>query len=148
MKVIFLKDVSQRGKAGEVKEVADGYARNYLLPNGLAIVANEKNLTKYRAHMMAYSKRITKEEEEVRKLLSEIEGKKLFFRAKAGESGKLHGSITALQIAEELSKQIGREIDKKKINIEEPLKRIGEYDIEVIYSHDKKAKIKVIIQEE
>ncbi len=148
MKVIFLKDVSHRGKAGEVKEVADGYARNYLIPNKLAIIANENNLKQYQAHLKAYSHRIAKEEEETKRILSEIEGRQLLFKAKAGEKGKLHGSITAAQIAESLSQQIGHEVDKKRIVIEEPLKRLGEYEIEVSYAHDRKAKIKVIIEED
>lgn len=148
MKVIFLKDVSHRGRAGEVKEVADGYARNFLIPNKLAIIANENNIRQYQAHLKAYSNRLAKEEEEIKKLLSQIEGKQLIFKARAGEKGKLHGSITATQIADALSQQVGQEIDKKRIVIEEPLKRLGEYDIEVSYAYDKKAKIKVIIEED
>jgi len=148
MKVVFLADVSHKGRKGEVKEVADGYARNYLLPNKLAAVASSSAVKMLEIQKEADKHRHAREQEEIDNLLNGISGKELKFKAKAGGKDRIHGSITAANIAEQLSAQIGMEVDKKKIEIGEPLKQIGEHEVTVSFAKDKEAKIKVIIEEE
>jgi large subunit ribosomal protein L9 len=148
MKVVFLADVSHKGKKGEVKEVADGYARNYLLPNKLAVAASSSAIKLADIKSTADKHRHDREAEEVDDLIKKINGKVLKFKAKAGAKARIHGSITAANIADELSSQTGLEVDKKKIVIGEPLKQIGEHEVVVNFGKDKEAKVKVVIEEE
>lgn len=144
MKIILKEDVPNLGKAGQIISVKDGYARNFLLPRGLALVADEKNMK-----LLEYQKRKIEEEakkkrqdaESVAQRLSEIQ---LTIKAKAGEDQKLFGSITSKDIAEALEKE-GFSIDKKQINILEPIKRLGEYDVEVKLQSNINAIVKVNI---
>lgn len=142
MKIILKEDVHGLGKAGQVINVKDGYARNYLLPRGLAIVADEKNLK-----LLEYQKR--KFEEEARKKRQDAESiaqrlgeLQLIIKAKAGEDMKLFGSITPATVAEALKNE-GFSIDKKQINIPEPIKRAGEYEINVKLHSNITAKLKI-----
>jgi len=148
MKVIFLKDVSHKGRKGEIKEVADGYARNYLLPNNLAVVATAVTIKSMEVQIAANKNRMAKEQEEIEEIIKEINGKELKFSAKGGGKGRIHGSITGADIADKLSQMFGREIDKKKILIKEPLKNVGSYEVSVGFSKGKEAKVKVMIEEE
>ena len=148
MKVVFLADVSHKGRKGEIKDVADGYARNYLLPNKLAAVATSSAIKMVEAQGEADKNRHAREQEEIDALIRDIKGKGLTFKAKAGGKGRIHGSITAANIADQLSSLIGKEIDKRKIVIDEPLKQIGEHEVTVSFGHDKEARIKVVIEGE
>ncbi|MCX8033697.1 MAG: 50S ribosomal protein L9 [Thermodesulfovibrio sp.] len=144
MKVILKEDVPTLGKAGQIINVKDGYARNFLIPRGLAFVADEKNIK-----LLEYQKKKIEEEakkkrqdaESVALRLSEIQ---LTIKAKAGEDHKLFGSVTSKDIAEALEKQ-GFSIDKKQVNIVEPIKRLGEYEVEVKLHSNIITKIKVNI---
>lgn len=144
MKVILKEDIPNLGKAGQIINVKDGYARNFLLPRGLALLADEKNLK-----LLEYQKKKIEEEakkkrqdaESVAGRLSEIQ---LNIKAKAGEDQKLFGSVTSKDIAEALQKE-GFSIDKRQINIPEPIKRIGEYEVEVKLDANVTAKVKVNI---
>jgi large subunit ribosomal protein L9 len=130
MKVILKDDIENLGDIGEVVDVANGYARNYLFPRSLAVEANPKNIKQIehvKRTMAAKIEKVKKEKQSVADKISEI---KLSFKAKAGEDGKLFGSITNMDIQKELSVQ-GVDIDKKKIVINEPIKRTGEYDIQI-----------------
>ncbi len=142
MKIILKEDVHGLGRAGQVINVKDGYARNYLLPKGLALVADEKNLK-----ALEYQKK--KFEEEAKKKLQDAESVQqrltafeLTIKAKAGEDQKLFGSITAKDIAEALQKH-GFSVDKKQINISEPIKRIGEHEVELKLHSNVSAKLKI-----
>lgn len=147
MKVIFLKDVS-KGKKGEIKEVADGYARNFLLPKGLALLATPSATKVAKALSEEKADRQSRQREELSKIAQDMEGKELHFKAKAGAKGRLHGAITSANIADELSKLADFEIDKKKVELEEPLHSLGSYDVGINLGAGAEAKIKIVIEEE
>lgn len=130
MKVIFVKDVKNVAKAGEIKEVKEGYARNFLFKNGLAIEATEANLNnlkrKKEQEVLAEKNKL----EEAKNLSERLSKVVLTLKRKAGEKGRLFGAITNTEIAEELEK-IGLNIDKKLIELKNPIKEIGEYKIKV-----------------
>lgn len=131
MKVVLRKDVPKLGEAGEVKDVAGGYARNYLIPQGLAVYATEGEL-KMAAHNQAVKDRkIARQEEQLRSLAEKIEGTSLVFTARAGESGRLFGSITTAEIATQLSEKVGEEIDRRKVELDEPLRSLGNTTVSI-----------------
>ena len=125
MKVIFLKDVKGTAKKGEIKEVSDGYARNFLFPKGIAQEANTVNINNHKQQEKGREIKAQREEDEARELSKNIEDKKVIIYTKAGEGGKLFGAITAKDIAEAIQKQLELNIDKKKILLDEPIKQIG-----------------------
>lgn len=131
MKIVLRQDVPKLGEAGDVREVAGGYARNYLIPQGMAVYASEGEL-KMAAHNQAVKERkIARQEEQLRSLADKIEGTSLVFTARAGESGQLFGSITAADIATQLSEKIGEEIDRRKVELTEPLRSLGNTTVAV-----------------
>jgi large subunit ribosomal protein L9 len=145
MKVIFLEDVPNVAKAGEIKDVADGYGRNYLLPKKLALVSRPGAVATVKAQIEARA-----ETEQARKLAAEIEGKELTFHVKMGVKDRMHGSITAANIATELKSLIGQPIDKRKIELAESIKMLGTYDIAIklIKGVEPKIKVNVVKKEE
>jgi large subunit ribosomal protein L9 len=147
MKVIFLKD-APKGKMGEVKEVADGYARNFLFPKGLALPATPSAIKAAKVLSDEKAESQARQREELGRIAQELEGKELHFKAKAGAKGRLHGAITTASIADELSRLTGFEIDKKKVELDEPLHHLGSYDVMINLGTGSEAKIKVIIEEE
>jgi large subunit ribosomal protein L9 len=147
MKVIFLIDVP-KGKRGEIKDVADGYARNFLFPKGMALPATPSAIEAAKLLLDKKMEHQARQEEEQGKIAQELEGKELHFKAKAGAKGRLHGSITSANIAEELSRVTGLEVDKKRIELDEPLHHLGEYEVVINLGAGALAKIKVIIEEE
>jgi large subunit ribosomal protein L9 len=147
MKVIFLKDVP-KGKRGEIKEVADGYARNFLFPKGMALPATPSATKEAKLLLDKKVEHQTRQQEEQSKVAQELEGKELQFKVKAGAKGRLHGAITSANIAEELSRVTGLEIDKKRVEMDEPLHQLGDYEIVINLGTGSVAKIKVIIEEE
>jgi large subunit ribosomal protein L9 len=148
MKVVFLKDISSKGKTGEIKEVADGYARNFLLPRGLALPATSDAIKTAQSQAEGRVRRRAHLKEELSELAKLIDGKALKFQARAGEKGKLHGSITSAHIAEELSKLVNVEIDKRKIELDEPLRELGSHDVKISFAKDVAAYVTVLIEEE
>lgn len=129
MKVILLKDVKGKGKKGDVVKVSDGYARNMLLPRGLAKEATQGNL-KNLENRKAEEKRLYEEElAAARKLAETLKKKTVILKTKAGEKGKLFGSITTQDIATALQEQEGMKVDKKKISMDAPIKQIGRYKV-------------------
>jgi len=147
MKVIFLKD-APKGKKGEIREVADGYARNFLLPKGLALPATPSAEKTAKALYDEKAERQARQHEELSRIAQELDGKELLFKAKAGAKGRLHGAITSANIAGELSKLVGFEIDKKKVEMEEPMHHVGSYDVGISLGAGSVAKVKVVIEEE
>ena len=147
MKVIFLKDVP-KGKRGEIKEVADGYARNFLFPKGMALPATSAAVKEAKLLLEKKVEHQARQQEEQSKIVSELEGKELHFKAKAGAKGRLHGSITTANIAEELNRVTGLEVDKKRVELDEPLHHLGEHEVVINLGTGAQAKIKVIIEEE
>ncbi len=148
MKVILLKDVKNIGKKGEIKEVSDGYARNFLIPRRLAVKATEGNIK----HLLDEKKQEKEKEERIRKrseeILNKLSKKVWEIRVKAGSAGKLFGSLTSSSIAEMLSKATGEEIDKRWVKVKKPIKEIGTYEIDVKLPGGVKGKIKVKIERE
>lgn len=128
MKVVLLKDVKGTGKKGDIKEVADGYARNFLLKQGLAKEANKSSLSENEIKKQASDFHKAMERKDARDLADKIEGKSITIKIKCGENGKSFGSVTTKEIAEALEKN-GISIDKRKIELKEPLKNIGSYTI-------------------
>ncbi len=145
MKVIFLQDVPNVAQAGQVKEVADGYARNYLIPRKLAALAQPQAVSQIETRTKKMEVRLTSEMNE---LASQIEGKEVSLKAKAGAKDKLYGSITSADIAAELQNVTGLEIDKRKIELEEPIRQLGSYEIALKLGKDITPKIKVTVIEE
>lgn len=125
MKVIFLKDVKGKGKKGDVKNVADGYAQNFLLKQGLAVEASQANVSSLEAQKKKQEQLAAKEQEEAEKLKVQLEKITVELIAKSGEGGRLFGSITSKQIAEELLKKHKIKIDKRKIELPDAIRSLG-----------------------
>ncbi len=130
MKVVLKDDVKNLGKMGQIIDVADGYARNYLVPRGLAIEANTKNIKALEHEKRIIEKKAKKIKNSEQELSNKISARTFTIKAKAGDEGKLFGSVTTMDIAELLQKE-GIEIDKKKISLDEPIKRLGSYSVNV-----------------
>ena len=130
MKVILTQDVKGSGKKGELINAADGYARNFLLPKGLAIEANNQAIGELKAKEASKQHKIQVEKEAAIETAKKLEGKTVSLTAKAGAGGKLFGSVTTKEIADAIKKQYGAEVDKKKISVNE-IKAFGSYTAEV-----------------
>ncbi len=147
MKVLLIKDVYKLGHAGEVKKVADGYGRNYLLPQGLAILATPgalKQAEGIRSRAAASRQMLNAE---LGGLASQIDGQTVTFTSKAGETGKLYGSITTQDIADELSKVIGAQVDRKQVETQ-PIRVLGEHKVKIRLTMDLTPEIKVMVYRE
>ncbi len=131
MKVVLTTDVAKLGRRGQVVSVADGYARNYLLPKGLALEATPVNLKKFEGEQEAARRRAEREAAEAEEASRRLEGFSLTVKAKAGEEGRLFGSVTAKDIAAGLKKVLGLDLDRKQIELEEPLKSLGSYSVSI-----------------
>jgi large subunit ribosomal protein L9 len=148
MEVILLKDVKRLGKAGEVKRVADGYARNYLIPRGLAAVATEGARKQVVAQAEGAARHEAAARAEAEARAAHLQHVELVFAVKAGESGRLYGSITSADIAEKLAEQIHAEVDKRKVLLGEPIKELGKFKVDVKLHSDVKITITVIVEPE
>jgi len=148
MKVILLQDVKGHGRKGDVVNASDGYARNYLLPNNLAIEATSKNLSDLNNKKAAENKRKEKELEEARKLADTISKLEVVVKAKCGDNGKLFGSVTNKEIADTLKAKHNINIDKKKIVLPEPIRSLGAFQLEVKVYPEVAAKLSVKVEEE
>jgi large subunit ribosomal protein L9 len=130
MKVILQKDVKGLGKAGAVVNAADGYARNYLLPKGLAVVASDGNISNLKQKEASAAKKKEKELLEAKELGSKVTKTEIILPVKVGEGGRLYGSITNKDIADFLEKK-GLKVDRRKIELKETIKALGEYEVSV-----------------
>lgn len=148
MKVIFLEDVKGKGKKGEVKNVADGYARNYLLKNNLAVEANKGNISALDAQKKKEEKLAEEELEEAKELKASLEEITISLKAKSGEGGRLFGSITSKQVAEELKKKHNIKIDKRKIEMDQPIRSLGYTNVPIKLHQDVTATVKVHVEEQ
>ncbi|SEF98870.1 LSU ribosomal protein L9P [Caloramator fervidus] len=146
MKVILQADIKGVGKKGDVINVSDGYARNYLFPKKLAVEANEANLKILEVQKAKEEKRKQEELQRAKEIAKKISEISVEVFVKAGENGKIFGSITSKDIAEALKKQHGIDIDKKKIELDEAIKMIGVYNVEIKVYPDVTAKLKVNIK--
>ena len=147
MKIIFLQDVTNIAKAGEIKEVADGYARNFLIPKKLALLATPSATSILETQRKKEARNQEQMEDELVELARQLEGKEINLKARVGAKGRLFGSITNADIASELN-NAGLDIDKKKIELDEPIHQLGSYEITIRLSKDIIPKIKVTVAEE
>ncbi len=148
MKVVLLEDLPGKGRAGDIKEVNKGYAKNFLLPRGLAMVATPTVIKQGEARLERGKLEESVDRDKLVELAQRIEGREINLKARMGVGERLFGSITAADVAEELSRAIGSVIDKKKIDMEKPLHQAGSYEIGVRLAGDLKPQITVVIEEE
>lgn len=147
MKVILLEDVKNVGKKGNIINAKDGYARNFLFPKNLAIEATPTNLKN-----LEYNKKLQEQKEqevfeEAKKTEEELQKVTVVIKTKVGEHGKLFGSITTKEIAEQLESTNNLNIDKRKLELDEPIKSVGEYFVKVKLHSKVTAKVKVVVTE-
>ena len=148
MKVVFLEDVPNVAEAGEMKEVADGYGRNFLIPRKLAVLADARAAGILEAQLKKRARLQAETEAEMRELAGQLENKEVIIKARSGAKGQLYGSITNADVADELKKSAGVVVDKKKIELTEPVRKVGSYDIDIRLSGNIIPKIKLTIVEE
>lgn len=146
MKVLLVADVKDLGKAGDIKNVADGFARNYLIQQRLALPATERNIAQAGQQREAEKRRADKLAHQDQELGKRIDGLELHFRAHVGEQDRLYGSITSADIATELAQQIGQEIDRHHIEIGEPVRELGTHQVTIKVGKGVTAKINVIVE--
>lgn len=143
MKVILTREVKSLGRRDDIANVAEGYARNYLFPRKLAVPATGANLAEYEKRMKTEEARGEKAVEEAKDLSTKLAEVQITVKGKTGAGTKLYGSITHADIAEALEQQTGIKIDKRKIDMEEPIKSLGEYEVSIHLHREASAKIKV-----
>ena len=146
MKIILTKDVQGTGKAGEVKDVADGYARNFLIPRKLAIPASGGALKTVEQRKAAEEKRAATEEASARALADRLTSSPVVLTARVGDQGRLYGSITSADIADQLSAHLGQPIDKRKIDLDEPIRQLGTHEVTIRLHRAVSATVKVDVQ--
>ena len=131
MKVVLRQDVPKLGESGSIQDVKPGYGRNYLIPQGLAVLATPGEVKTAEHNAAVKARKIARQEEQLQALADKIAGKRLEFTVRAGEGGRLYGSITSAEIAEELAKVVAEEIDRRKVVLDEPIRNLGEHTVSV-----------------
>ncbi|MBQ2619192.1 MAG: 50S ribosomal protein L9 [Oscillospiraceae bacterium] len=148
MKIIFLQDVKGQGKKGEMKEVSEGYARNYLLPRKLAIAATADNLNTLRLKEKARQAQLAAEKAKAEENAKALENVVVKIAAKAGGAGKLFGAVTSKEISDALKSQHGIEVDSKKLVQAEPIKSYGSYEVKCRFGFEVSGTIHLLVVEE
>ena len=148
MEVLLIQDVPNLGTVGDVKNVADGYARNYLIPRGLAKPATEGELAQLEQHKRAAAKQAQRELANAQATAERLSQLTLTFHARAGEGTKMYGSITSADIAEQLSQELGRDFDRRKIQLDESLRQLGTHQVAVRLAADLVPEVTVVIERE
>jgi large subunit ribosomal protein L9 len=148
MKVVLTQDVPNLGKAGEIKEVADGYGRNYLLPKGYASMATKGLIKQAQERAEAQKKRDVKHRSEAEQLAGRLNGQTIRFTVRVGELDRLYGSITNVDLAEKIQQQFGLEVDRRKIELGDPIKRAGVYSVPVRFASGVEANLNVVVEGE
>jgi large subunit ribosomal protein L9 len=145
VKVLFLKEVQGTAKAGDVKEVSPGYARNFLFPQKLAVVADDKVVDQIRQREDATRRRAEKALTEAREIERRLQRITVTMYAKAGEGGRLFGSVTNADIAQQLKREAGIDLDKRKIDVEPAIKSLGPHEVTVQLHSDVTATLRVVV---
>ena len=148
MKIILQKEVDKLGVPGDVVTVADGYARNFLVPRGLAIVATKGAVRHAESLRRAHDVRVNKAKAEAEEFATRLAAKPIVVTARAGEDGRLFGSITTADLAEEIAKQAGENIDRRDIHLEEPIKSLGTHEVSVKLHPEVNATLSIQIEPE
>lgn len=143
MKVILTQDVKNLGPRGALVNVADGYARNYLVPRGLAVPATDGNLRQRRQRLTIQKSRADRVRDSARSLAERLQGLSITVRAPAGEAGRLFGSVTAQDVAEGIAVVVGAEIDKRKVELPGNIKNVGTYEVVLRLHQDVTARVEV-----
>jgi large subunit ribosomal protein L9 len=147
MKVIFLQDVPNVARAGEIKEVASGYGRNFLIPHKLALLASSPAISVVEAQRKISARNQQQTEAEIAEMANQLDGREIFLKAQAGVKDRLYGSITNADIAAELENAAGLVVDKRKIELAKPIHQLGSYDVTIRLAKNVIPKIKVTITE-
>ncbi|WP_029215537.1 50S ribosomal protein L9 [Kallotenue papyrolyticum] len=148
MKVVLMQDVPNLGKAGEIKEVANGYGRNYLIPKGYAALATEGLIKQAQERAAAQRRREQKARAEAEQLAQRLNGQTLRFVVRVGELERLYGSITNVDLAEKIKEQFGVEIDRRRIDLGDPIRRAGVYSVPIRLAGDIEARVNVVVEGE
>lgn len=148
MKVVLTQDVPNLGKTGDIKDVADGYGRNYLLPKGFATLATKGLIKQAQERAEAQKKRDAKNRSEAEQLAQRLNGQTIRFTVRVGELDRLYGSITSGDIAEKLQQQTGVDVDRRKIELGDPIKRAGVYSVPLRLAAGVEARLNVVVEGE
>lgn len=146
MKVLLIQDIEDLGMAGEIKDVAKGYGQNYLIPKGLAVLATPGAMKQADLHRRRAAERRQRLADEMAALAQSIRQTTLVFQAKAGEKGRLYGSVTTAEIADKLGEAVEREIDRRKITLESPIKELGTHKVALRLSAEVVAEFDVVVE--
>lgn len=146
MKVVLTQDVPKLGKAGDIKDVADGYGRNFLLPKGFATIATQGMVKQAQERAEAQRRKDLKLRSDAETLAQRINGQTLRFTVKVGELDRLYGSITNVDIAEKVKQQLQIEVDRRKIELGDPIKRAGVYSVPVRLASGVEARLNVVVE--
>jgi len=147
MKVVFLQDVPNVARAGEIKEVANGYGRNYLIPKNLALLAKSSAISLTAAQRKIEAQSQVDNMAEIVKLADQLDGTEVTLKARAGAKDRLYGSITSADIAAELEATTGLVVDKRKMELAEAIRQLGSYEVTIRLTKDVVPKIKVTVIE-
>ncbi len=148
MRIVLRQDVPNLGEAGTVQVVANGYARNYLIPRGMAAVATAGELRSVENQQRVVARKTAKQEQALQSLADKISGQRLSFTARSGDQGRLYGSITAGDIAEQLSAVVGEEIDRRRVVLDDPIRSLGEHQVVVHLVGQLRPEIVVLVESE
>ncbi len=146
MKVILLENIENLGKKMEIKDVPSGFARNFLIPKGLVIIATPENIKKREEEKIKNQEKTAKELELMEKQASQLDGTEVIIEVTTGKEGQLFQSINKQKISEQL-KELGFEIDKNHIDLKNPIKELGEFPVKIKFEHNLEVEIKVIVSE-
>lgn len=147
MRVILLQDIDKLGKKYDIKNVSDGYARNFLIPKGLAKPVTKEALKWLESKKEEMAKKAEKELKKVQEVVSTVDGQEIIIPVKLGKEGQLFESVTSQKIFEKL-KELGFEIQKSQIDLPKPIKELGEFPVKIHFPHNLEAEIRVIVTEE
>lgn len=147
MKIVLRGDVDNVGRKGDLVEVADGYARNYLVPRGLAIVATKGTVKQAQAMQRAREVREAREREDAENVAGRLRDQTVRIQARVGEAGKLFGSVTSADVADAVAEQLQVELDRKKLDLSEPIREVGMHDVSLKLHADVEASFHVVVME-
>jgi len=148
MKVLLTKDVEKLGRAGDLKEVSGGYGRNYLIPQGFAVLATKGQVKQSEERLRAQRRRTELARRDAEALAGRLNGQTLRFVERVGEQDRLYGSVTNVDVAEKIKQQLSLEIDRRRIDLEDPIKRIGIYPVRIRIASGVEAVVNVVVEGE
>ncbi len=146
MKVVLTQDVKGVGRAGELVEVADGFGRNYLVPRGLAVMATGGTVKAVEHQQAVIRRKLEKERAEAESLAAKLQGARVVVKARAGDAGRLFGSVTAADVAEALDRDLGVKVDRRRIELEGPIKSLGEHTVTLRLAPGISAEVRVVVE--